>query len=223
MKKFIFVFALALSMAFFSHSSLYADTLDLSDELYGDSFNAKGEASWYGPGFHGRLTANGQRYNQFGLTAAHKTLKFGQVLHVTNLANNETVLVQVNDRGPYIGDRIIDLSEAAMIRLDGMKSGVIDVHAVSISDNKGIPLDTNLSYFVECVKVNSLEKAQAALDKLYKIGVFDMHIFPMEDGYLVGAGPYTDFQYAQNELIDLITIFPLSSIELYSKNLTYIK
>ncbi len=222
--KFILLFLLILFLS--SSTSLYyayAAEIDFSEDIYDDSFNQKGSASWYGPGFHGKLTANGQRYNQFGLTAAHKSLKFNQVLHISNLANNKSVLVQVNDRGPYVGERIIDLSEAAMIRLDGMQKGVIRIHAVAVSDTKGIPLDENLAYFVECSKENTLDEAQKAIEKLHKVGNFENHIFPMEDGYSIGLGPFTDFQKAQDELIDLITIFPLVTIKLYDKNLSYIQ
>jgi rare lipoprotein A len=71
-----------------------------------------GEASWYGPGFHGRRTANGERYDQDALTAAHRTLPFGTRVRVTNLDNGRIVEVRINDRGPFIGGRIIDLSRA---------------------------------------------------------------------------------------------------------------
>lgn len=77
------------------------------------SFVEIGEASWYGPGFHGRKTANGERFDTHELTAAHKTLPFGTLLKVTNLENNLFTIVRVNDRGPYIRGRIIDLSKAA--------------------------------------------------------------------------------------------------------------
>jgi rare lipoprotein A (peptidoglycan hydrolase) len=72
-----------------------------------------GEASWYGPGFHGRKTASGERFDTYDLTAAHKTLPFGTLLKVTNLENNLYTVVRINDRGPYIRGRIIDLSKAA--------------------------------------------------------------------------------------------------------------
>ena len=78
----------------------------------------KTKASWYGPGFHKRLTANGERYNMYALTAAHKELPFGSVVKVTNLENNKSVIVRINDRGPYIGGRGIDLSKAANDRLN---------------------------------------------------------------------------------------------------------
>lgn len=78
----------------------------------------KTKASWYGPGFHKRLTANGERYNMYALTAAHKELPFGSVVKVTNLDNNKSVFVRINDKGPYISGRGIDLSKAANDRLN---------------------------------------------------------------------------------------------------------
>jgi rare lipoprotein A len=70
-------------------------------------------ASWYGPGFHGRLTANGETFDQDAMTAAHKTLPFGTVLRVTNPANGRRIVVRINDRGPFIAGRDIDLSRGA--------------------------------------------------------------------------------------------------------------
>ena len=89
-----------------------------------------GTASWYGPYFHGRLTANGETFNQNHLTAAHKTLPFNTVLQVRNLKNNQTVVVRINDRGPYIGKRSLDLSKAAAQCLGSETAGVIPYEAV---------------------------------------------------------------------------------------------
>ena len=72
-----------------------------------------GAASWYGPGFHGKKTANGERFNTHDLTAAHKTLPFGTQLRVTNERTGTSVVVRINDRGPYAQGRVIDLSKAA--------------------------------------------------------------------------------------------------------------
>ena len=72
-----------------------------------------GTASWYGPGFHGKKTASGERFNQYGLTAAHKTLPLGSRVKVTNLSNGQSVVVTINDRGPYVRGRMIDLSQGA--------------------------------------------------------------------------------------------------------------
>ncbi|CAA6809763.1 MAG: Rare lipoprotein A precursor [uncultured Sulfurovum sp.] len=83
-----------------------------------------GKGSWYGKKFHGRKTANGERYNMYAYTAAHKTLPFGTVVKVTNLRNKRSVTVRINDRGPYIRGRIIDLSYLAAKKLGYVNKGV---------------------------------------------------------------------------------------------------
>lgn len=85
------------------------------------------KASWYGPKFHGKLTANGEIYDQMALTAAHKTLKFGTLLKVTNPKNGKSVIIRINDRGPYIGDRELDLSKGSAIKLGLIEKGVARV------------------------------------------------------------------------------------------------
>ena len=74
---------------------------------------ASGMASWYGPGFHGRRTASGERFNTNALTAAHRTLPFGARVRVVNQRTGRSVVVRINDRGPYLHGRVIDLSRAA--------------------------------------------------------------------------------------------------------------
>ena len=94
----------------------------------------KTKASWYGPGFHKRLTANGERYDMYALTAAHKELPFGSVVKVTNLDNNKSVIVKINDRGPYIGGRGIDLSKAANEKINCNLCSV-EITVKSVGDN----------------------------------------------------------------------------------------
>lgn len=84
-------------------------------------------ASWYGPGFHGRRTANGERYDMHGLTAAHKTLPFGTKVRVTNVANGKSVVVRINDRGPFVRGRTIDLSRGAAQAVGMLGAGVAQV------------------------------------------------------------------------------------------------
>lgn len=90
-------------------------------------------ASWYGPHFHGRMTANGEIYDQMAFTAAHKGLKFGTLLKITNPKNDMSVIVRINDRGPYIGGRQLDLSKAAALQLGMMKRGVVKVKVDELS------------------------------------------------------------------------------------------
>ncbi len=92
----------------------------------GSSFQS-GMASWYGGNFHGRKTANGETYNMNALTAAHKTLPFGTRVRVTNTRNGDSVVVRINDRGPFVGGRVIDLSRAAAGQIGVTASGVAPV------------------------------------------------------------------------------------------------
>ncbi len=82
-----------------------------------------GQASWYGPGFHGAKTANGEIYDQNAMTAAHRTLQMPSVIRVTNVGNGRSVVLRVNDRGPYHGGRVLDVSEAAAKALDFKRYG----------------------------------------------------------------------------------------------------
>ncbi len=87
----------------------------------------EGVASYYADDFHGKLTSNGEIFDMDALTAAHRTFPFGTMLRVTNLTNNKTVVVRVNDRGPFVEGRIIDLSRAAARELDLIKTGTARV------------------------------------------------------------------------------------------------
>ncbi|HEX6144627.1 MAG TPA: septal ring lytic transglycosylase RlpA family protein [Geminicoccaceae bacterium] len=92
------------------------------------SYEARGIASWYGEAFHGRPTANGEIYDMYRLTAAHPTLPLPSVVRVTNLDNGRSLLVRVNDRGPFVNDRLIDLSKAAARQLGFEYRGLAPVH-----------------------------------------------------------------------------------------------
>lgn len=97
----------------------------------------RGQASWYGPGFHGKKTASGEIFDQGRLTAAHKTLPLGTKAKVTNLENGNTVEVEINDRGPYVGERVIDLSRAAANALGFVESGLTLVRIELLHDEAG--------------------------------------------------------------------------------------
>ena len=90
-------------------------------------YSEKGIASWYGEDFHGRASANGECYNMYAFTAAHKTLPLPTIVRVTNLENNRSIVLKVNDRGPFVRGRIIDLSYAAAQSLDMMRFGTAPV------------------------------------------------------------------------------------------------
>ncbi|MGB5098829.1 MAG: septal ring lytic transglycosylase RlpA family protein, partial [Porticoccaceae bacterium] len=95
-------------------------------------YREKGVASWYGTKFHGRATSNGEPYDMFAMTAAHKTLPIPAYVRVTNLENGRSAIVRVNDRGPFHDDRIIDLSYAAAKKLGVFDQGTARVEVVAI-------------------------------------------------------------------------------------------
>jgi len=117
-----YVYALAAVLALLvatptGQGQEFADTLP--------DWMQQGRVSWYGPGFHGRRTANGEVFDTNALTMAHRSLDFGSEVRVTNLENGRSVVVRVNDRGPYVRGRIADLSRAAADELGFVDDGVV--------------------------------------------------------------------------------------------------
>ena len=96
-------------------------------------YRAEGKASYYGARHHGRKTASGERFDQHALTAAHRSLPFGSRVRVTNLGNGNSVVVRINDRGPYAKGRIIDLSHKAAERLGMLRDGVVVVRVEQLA------------------------------------------------------------------------------------------
>ncbi|WP_094751690.1 septal ring lytic transglycosylase RlpA family protein [Psychromonas sp. CD1] len=115
------------------------------------SFTEKGNASWYGKKFHGHLTSNGERYDMFAMSGAHKNLPIPSYVEVTNLKNKKTIIVRINDRGPFHPDRIIDLSYVAAKKLDMLTSGTT-------------PVEIKLLHFT---KKNDVIKTPASSTKFY--------------------------------------------------------
>ena len=99
-------------------------------------YQERGVASWYGKKFHGNLTSNRETYDMHGMTAAHKTLPLPTYVRVRNLRNNKSIVVRVNDRGPFVHNRIIDLSYAAAMKLDMIRDGTSLVEVTAISFDK---------------------------------------------------------------------------------------
>tara|TARA_Y100000817_G_scaffold77108_1_gene59357 strand:- start:555 stop:1010 length:456 start_codon:yes stop_codon:yes gene_type:complete len=98
----------------------------------------KGVASWYGPNFHGKLTANGEVYDQYGVTAAHKELPLNTIARVTNLDNDKSIILRINDRGPYAKNRILDCSYGAAKKLDFLNQGTanVKIEIIEFGDNE---------------------------------------------------------------------------------------
>ena len=154
-----------------------------------------GMASWYGGKFQGRKTANGEFFDTNKLTAAHKTLPFNTVVEVTNIKNNQTVTVRINDRGPFIEGRVIDLSRAAADEIDMTKTGIAHVELKIISLPEGFqesgliktkevnPVGIPENYKIQIASFSRAENAQNCLAKIRNGGI-DAAIEVSEAGML---------------------------------------
>jgi rare lipoprotein A len=136
----------------------------------------RGVASWYGPTFHGGNTSSGEQYDMYGMTAAHKTLPLPTYARVTNLRNGRSVVVRINDRGPFVANRLIDLSYTAAARLDMLREGttLVEVRALT----PGLPDELTRSaaspppaLYVQAGAFADAQNAQRALGKLQAAGL----------------------------------------------------
>jgi len=116
---------------------VFGQTYQVMDS--GSGYKERGVASWYGKKFHGRLTSNREPYDMYAMTAAHKTLPLPTYVKVRNLRNNKSIVVRVNDRGPFVHNRIIDLSYAAALKLDMVRDGtsLVEVTAITFDEPPG--------------------------------------------------------------------------------------
>jgi rare lipoprotein A len=134
----------------------------------------RGVASWYGPGFHKVRTSTGEPYDMYAMTAAHKTLPLPAYVRVTNLQNGRSVVVRVNDRGPFVGNRIIDLSYTAAAKLDMLRNGTAMVEVRTIDPAASPPLTAssadapaaNPTLFVQAGAFSDPANARRMADKL---------------------------------------------------------
>lgn len=129
----------------------------------------EGRASWYGPNFHGKLTANGERYDMRKLTAAHRTLPFNTILKVKNLDNGKEVMVRINDRGPFAKNRIIDLSRRAASKIDMIGNGTAHVALMLMDDSLRHSRTTNLKVATYTVQLGSFADKAKAKEEAKKI------------------------------------------------------
>lgn len=166
---------------------------------YPQKFDQKGLASWYGPNFHGKKTANGERYNMYSLTAAHRFLPFNSQILVTNLENKKQIVVRINDRGPFVKDRIIDLSYAAAKKLDMINSGIVPVEIKTSQ-----PVNPNNRYFIQIGSFISRNKAETLVNKLHQTGYTESRVQKKIIGnqpfWRVQAGIFQTIQTAKKHL-----------------------
>lgn len=143
----------------------------------------EGEASWYGPGFDGRKTASGERFNTHEMTAAHKTLPFGTLLKVTNLENNLWTIVKVNDRGPYVGGRIIDLSNAAKLSIEMGGTAPVRIEVISEDEQEMLKNGIDPSEKIDVTGIDTTQfNTTELLDKNVEADSKVFVSFESEDG-----------------------------------------
>jgi len=163
-----------------------------------DGYLERGVASWYGPTFHGENTSSGEKYDMYAMTAAHKTLPLPTYVRVTNLKNGRTVVVRVNDRGPFVSNRLIDLSYSAAAKLDMLKEGttLVEVKALTVSEPDELTRSAQSPpppLYVQAGAFADQRNAQRVLDRLHAGGLRSAFILAPLGGkaalYRVRVGP----------------------------------
>jgi rare lipoprotein A len=160
-----------------------------------DNFSEEGIASWYGKKFHGHLTSNGEVYNMYGMSAAHKNLPLPTYVKVTNQSNQKSVIVRVNDRGPFHQGRVIDLSYSAAYKLDMLKTGTARVKVEAITDfefkSKKHLFEKNKEYIQVFATKNRItaDKTVESLKSTYKTNA---NWYKTGDVYRIKLGPIQD-------------------------------
>jgi len=181
-------------------------------------FNQIGIASWYGKKFHGHLTSNGEIYDMYAMSAAHKNLPLPTYLKVTNMTNDKSVIVRVNDRGPFHQSRIIDLSYSAAYRLDMLKTGTAKVKITAITEfgnkiekklikqsviGKGASSSTQIKQYIQVFATSKFEVAKRTANKLSKQYLHTVN-YPNKNGiYRIQIGPILNSTTLNKLLIEL--------------------
>lgn len=191
-----------------------------------DGYREQGYASWYGTKFHGRRTANGEVYNMYALSGAHKTLPIPSYVQVTNLENGRNIIVRLNDRGPFVDGRVIDLSYTAAQKLGMLESGTARVEVVALNPDdfagkvasnsysgaNSLPEDASFKLQpttrLQVGAYGSKQKAAEIQRKLEEIFIYPVAIDPVSSAgkrlYRVRIGPIQRFEHLaeiQNELL----------------------
>lgn len=185
-------------------------------------YRERGIASWYGQKFHGRLTSSREPYDMYQMTAAHKTLPLPSYARVTNLDNGQSVVLRINDRGPFHENRLIDLSYAAAVKLGvyAKGTGLVEVTAIDpehpdLANLPAPPAPAPHKLYVQIGAYNSRDNARAMQQRLEALGFDDVFLDRVLTGgdllHRVRIGPLTDIE-AADRLITELAKFGLYSI-----------
>ncbi|MEZ9566332.1 septal ring lytic transglycosylase RlpA family protein [Vibrio artabrorum] len=168
-----------------------------------EGFKERGKASWYGKKFHGHLTSNGEIYDMYSMSAAHKTLPIPSYVKVTNTDNNKTTIVRINDRGPFHEGRIIDLSYAAAYKLDVLRTGTanVEIEVITVAMPNDVNKKATLPQFIIQVATSSYkdrtEKLAKDLGEKLAVATF---LQSNDDNYRLMLGPFHDYALTQEKL-----------------------
>jgi rare lipoprotein A len=166
-------------------------------------FVQHGKASWYGKKFHGKKTANGERYNMYAMTAAHKNLPFGTLVRVTNKTNRRSVVVRVNDRGPFVKGRVIDLTYTAAKKLGMLGPGTapVKVEAIGGPNHHAVASgkkNRNGTFYVQVGSFDDKFNAQTLRKRLIRQGrSCRLRRDPSSSIWRVHVGPYFTYTAAE--------------------------
>ena len=181
-------------------------------------YNEVGLASWYGKDFHGNKTANGEIYDMYGVSAAHKLLPMGTRVRVTNLENGRVLDMTINDRGPFVGERIIDLSYGAARKLGTVEAGVVQVRVEAIGSTPARRLATTTAkpYHVRvgafAVRANAERVHRDLVAEGYRSATINQVVRNGLTLYVVQAGTFPNRDIAEGVLRKLKSDFPDSYI-----------
>ena len=180
-----------------------------------DGFVEQGTASWYGKKFHGRRTSSGETYDMHAMTAAHKSLPLPTYVQVTNLTNGRSTVVKVNDRGPFVGERIIDLSFSAARKLDMVRAGIAHVEirslvpGAAVSKSPAAPAYAPAAgeHYVQAGAFISAENAAVRLAEVRSVVNATAAMYRRQRGtvqyHVVWVGPFAELAGATRMSVDL--------------------
>jgi rare lipoprotein A len=178
--------------------------------LSSHGFREEGIASWYGPDFHGKKTAAGEKYDMYGMTAAHKLLPFGTNVLVTNKENGKSAVVRINDRGPFVGNRVIDLTRTAAERIGMIAGGTAPVvlqtrgHVAGLKDG-----DLRGNFYVQIGAFSDKSNAERLTGKLKESGRGARTVYAEDVGlFRVQIGPYIGLNRAEQASDSLDASYP---------------
>ncbi len=175
-----------------------------------DGFKQQGIASWYGKKFHGHQTANGEIYDMYSMSAAHKTLPIPSYVKIINQDNGKSAIVRINDRGPFHDGRIIDLSYAAAYKLGVLQTGTaqVEIEYIRVPSQSAVPAEETVSpvtapgsdYMIQVASSNNEQRTRTLAEKLSQTFSVKTFVEALDGKFRVILGPFNDYEGTQQTL-----------------------